>query len=109
MKHALPNSTQVRAQLRFAEWKILKPNSIDWWSFVQSKQQQRWLWHAIDYNSGAVLAYVLAPHHDEAFVKLKALLEPFEIAHFSSDGWGAYERHLDADIHMIGKRNTQLY
>ena len=26
-------------------------------SFVQSKQQQRWLWHAIDHNSGAVLAY----------------------------------------------------
>jgi insertion element IS1 protein InsB len=43
------------------------------WSFVQSKQQQRWLWHAIDHNSGVVLAYVLAPHHDEAFLKLKAL------------------------------------
>ena len=77
------------------------------WSFVQSKQQQRWLWHAIDHNSGAVLAYVLAPHHDEAFVKLKALLEPFEITHFYSDGWGAYERHLDAAIHLIGKCNTQ--
>lgn len=77
------------------------------WSFVQSKQQQRWLWHAIDHNSGVVLAYVLAPRHDEAFVKLKALLEPFEITHFYSDGWGAYERHLDTAIHMIGKRNTQ--
>ena len=48
-------------------------------------------------------------HHDEAFVKLKALLEPFEITHFYSDGWGAYERHLDTAIHLIGKRNTQLY
>ncbi|WP_289501235.1 IS1 family transposase [Gloeocapsopsis sp. IPPAS B-1203] len=74
---------------------------------MQSKQQQRWLWHAIDHNSGVVLAYVLAPRHDEAFVKLKALLEPFEITHFYSDGWGAYERHLDTAIHMIGKRNTQ--
>ena len=77
------------------------------WSFVQSKQQQRWLWHAIDHSSGAVLAYVLAPHHDEAFVKLKALLKPFKITHFYSDGWGAYERHLDAAIHLIGKCNTQ--
>ena len=40
-------------------------------------------------------------------MKLKALLEPFKITHFYSDGWGAYERHLDAAIHMIGKRNTQ--
>lgn len=35
--------------------------------------QQRWLWDAIDHHSGAVLAYVLAAHEDEAFVKLKGL------------------------------------
>jgi len=33
-----------------------------------------WLWHAINHNTRALLAYVLAPHHDEAFLKLKALL-----------------------------------
>jgi insertion element IS1 protein InsB len=77
------------------------------WSFVQSKQHWRWLWHAIDKGSGVVLAYVLAPHHDEAFVKLKALLEAFGVTHFYSDGWGADSRHLDADVHTIGKRNTQ--
>jgi len=27
------------------------------WSFVQNKKQQRWLWHAVDHNTGAVLAY----------------------------------------------------
>lgn len=26
------------------------------WSFVQSKKQQRWLWHAIAHHTGAVLA-----------------------------------------------------
>ena len=52
------------------------------WSFVQSKLQQRWLWHAIDHATGTVLAYVLAPHHDEAFLQLKALLTPFKITHF---------------------------
>jgi insertion element IS1 protein InsB len=41
-----------------------------------------WLWHAIDHHSGAVLAYVLAAHEDEAFVKLKGLLEPFGITQF---------------------------
>jgi insertion element IS1 protein InsB len=77
------------------------------WSFVGSKLQQRWLWHAIDHHSGEILAYVLATHEDEAFVKLKDLLEPFGITQFYTDAWGAYERHLDPDEHIVGKRNTQ--
>jgi len=40
------------------------------WSFVGSKKQQRWLWHAIDRVTGRVLAYVLAPHKDQTLVKL---------------------------------------
>ena len=77
------------------------------WSFVASKQQQRWLWHGIDHSSGEVLAYVLASHADEAFLKLKSLLEPFGIMQFYTDGWGAYERHLESSLHTVGKRNTQ--
>jgi IS1 transposase/Domain of unknown function (DUF4351) len=38
---------------------------------------------------------------------LKALLEPFGIMQFYSDGWGAYERHIDPVFHTVGKRNTQ--
>jgi insertion element IS1 protein InsB len=77
------------------------------WSFVESKLQQRWLWHAIDHHSREILAYVLATHEDEAFVKRKDLLEPFGITQFYTDAWGAYERHLDPDEHIVGKRNTQ--
>ncbi len=62
------------------------------WSFVQSKKQQRWLWSAIDHRTGKMLAYVLAPHEDAALVKLKQLLHPFGLAHFYTDGWGAYLR-----------------
>ena len=40
------------------------------WSWVQAKQQQRWLWHAIDHASGEVLADVLAPHEDSALATL---------------------------------------
>ena len=53
------------------------------------------------------MAYVLATHEDAAFVKLKDLLEPFGITQFYTDGWGAYERHLDPGEHTVGKRNTQ--
>jgi insertion element IS1 protein InsB len=77
------------------------------WSFVGKKQDQRWLWHAIDHWSGRVLAYVFGRRKDEVFLKLKALLEPFGISRYHTDDWGAYTRHLTADEHTPGKRNTQ--
>jgi len=77
------------------------------WSFVGSKRQQRWLWHAIDHQTGQVLAYVLAPHVDAALLQLQALLTPFGIEQFYTDSWGAYLRYLDPSKHTIGKANTQ--
>jgi IS1 family transposase len=77
------------------------------WSFVKSKQQQRWLWQAVDHVTGEVLAYVLSSHEDRAFLELKSLLQPFGIQHFYTDGWGTYERHIDKEQHTIGKRYTQ--
>jgi len=77
------------------------------WSFVGNKGNPRWLWHAIDHHTGAVLAYVFGRRKDEVFLRLKALLEPFGLTRFYTDHWGAYTRHLDADVHSPGKRNTQ--
>ena len=77
------------------------------WSFVGKKQDQRWLWHAIDHWSGAVLAYVFGRRKDEVFLQLKGLLEPFGITRYHTDHWGAYTRHLDPQEHTLGKRHTQ--
>lgn len=77
------------------------------WSFVGKKQEQRWLWHAIDHWTGTVLAYVFGRRTDEVFAQLKALLEPFGIRHFHTDDWGAYGRHLKPEVHTPGKWNTQ--
>jgi insertion element IS1 protein InsB len=77
------------------------------WSYVGKKDNQRWLWHAIDCATGSVLAYVLGPREDQAFMELKGLLEPFGVSRFYTDGWGAYQRHLDPEQHIIGKQNTQ--
>lgn len=77
------------------------------WSFVGSKKNQRWLWHAIDHHSGKVLAYVFGARKDEVFLQLKTLLEPFGITRFYTDGWGAYERHLEKELHQVGKQNIQ--
>ena len=77
------------------------------WSFVGKKKEQRWLWHAVDHRTGKVLAYAFGGRKDAVFLKLKSLLEPFGIKRFYTDGWGAYERHLDRSLHFPGKRNTQ--
>jgi insertion element IS1 protein InsB len=77
------------------------------WSFVGDKGHQRWLWHAIDHHSGAILAYVLGTHTDTVFVKLKQLLAPFGITRFYTDDWGTYQRNLIPQHHTTGKENTQ--
>lgn len=93
--------------VRLCQWEDIEAELDEMWSFVGSKQHQRWLWHAIDHITGEVLAYVLAGHKDTAFLELKALLEPFGITQFYTDGWGAYERHLEPVFHTVGKANTQ--
>lgn len=77
------------------------------WSFVQKKQNQRWLWHAIDHDSGKVLAYTFGDRKDAVFLELKKLLDPFGVNHYYTDDWGAYKRHLPPEKLEIGKRNTQ--
>jgi insertion element IS1 protein InsB len=97
-----PNKVIVKIQ------RVVDEAELDeMWSYVGSKDGPRWLWHAIDHESGKVLAYVFGDHKDAVFLKLKALLEPFGITRFYTDDWGAYERHLSSEEHVIGKRNTQ--
>jgi insertion element IS1 protein InsB len=76
------------------------------WSYVEKKTVPRWLWHAIDHQTGKVLAYVFGRRTDEAFLQLKALLEPFRITRYHTDYWGAYTRHLDPAEHNPSKRHT---
>lgn len=77
------------------------------WSYVRSKKNPRWLWHAIDRSTGQVLAYVFGRGKDEVFLELKKLLLPFGIKRYCTDGWEGYERHLPAQAHEIGQHKTQ--
>lgn len=77
------------------------------WSFVGKKKNQRWLWHAIDHDTGVIIAYILGQHNDEVLLKLKELLKPFSIKRYYVDGWGGYDRHINSEQLFIGKTNTQ--
>jgi insertion element IS1 protein InsB len=108
---AVLNPDQVEVEILRAEElderRGLSSELDEMWSFVARKSNPRWLWHAIDHHTGAVLAYVFGRRKDEVFLKLKALLEPFGITRYYTDGWGAYERHIEAEQHTVGKDNTQ--
>ena len=98
-------------------WEILswdeaeEAEADEMWSFVQNKDNQRWLWYAIDHNTREVLAYVFGKREidgkNKAFLELKTLLEPFGITTFYTDGLRTYERNLEGFRHIISKKNTQ--
>ena len=87
--------------------RVEEAEADEMWSFVGKKAAPRWLWQALDHRTGTVLADVFGRREDQAFLELKALLEPFGIRRFVTDGWGAYRRHLDPAEHEVGKRFTQ--
>lgn len=93
---------QIEVEIRLAsevESGIAESELDEMWSYVGKKANQRWLWQ--------VLAYTFGQRKDEVFLLLTKLLEPFGIKRYCTDGWGAYERHLSAENHEIGKQKTQ--
>ena len=102
MRGVSPDVIEVRFQ------RVVDESEVDeMWSYVGSKENQRWLWHAIDHKTGVILAYVFGSRKDEVFLKLKEKLEPFGISRFLTDNLGTYERHLDPQGHETGKENLQ--
>jgi insertion element IS1 protein InsB len=49
---------------------------------------------------------VFGRRKNTVFLKLKALLEPFGIRRYDTEGGGVYERHVEAEKHTVGKANT---
>ena len=109
MQHLAPEHVEVeicRAD-ELAQRRGLTSELDEMWSYVGKKAGPRWLWHAIDHYSGTVLAYVFGRRQDTVFLELQDLLAPFGITRFYTDGWGAYERHLPPERHVVGKQYTQ--
>ena len=77
------------------------------WSYVQNKKEQRWLWYALDKATSRVVAYTFGPRADSTLKSLLAKLKDFRITLYFTDGWGSYERLLEQEKHVVGKRYTQ--
>ena len=77
------------------------------WSFVHDKSNQRWLWLAVNHDTGDILAYTFGRRKDEVFKEFQKLLDPFGITIFYTDDWGSYEHNIPTKNHTVGKNNTQ--
>jgi len=78
------------------------------WSFVFSKDNQRWLWLAVDHDTRVIIAFAFGRRKDEVFITFQDLLTPFSISIFYTDDWGSYKLNITQVQHIIGKRNTQI-
>ncbi len=76
-------------------------------SFVGKKIYQRWLWHAIDHQTGTILAFVIGRREDRMFLQLKRLLKPFRITTFYTDKLKTYERNLTEGERIVSKYKMQ--
>ena len=101
----LPNAENVKVDI--VKYSESDAELDEIWSFVQNKDNPRWLWLAICHETRVVLAFVFGRRTDKVFLKLKAALSPFGIKTFYTDDWGAYSRKLPVEKHIIGKTNTQ--
>lgn len=79
-----PEQVEVDICLIQPPEKVERPESEldEMWSYVGKKDNPRWLWHAIDHQSGKVLAYVFGARKDKVFLELKACYSPSELLIF---------------------------
>jgi len=78
----------------------------EFWSFVETKSNQRWTWFAMDKKSGIILAWHNGKRTNDDFKSLLILLSGIPINRYYTDDWGAYSSLLPQNKHVIGKDQT---
>jgi insertion element IS1 protein InsB len=77
------------------------------WSYVGKKENQRWLWSAIDAATGCVLAFALGRRTNDTLEKLLSKLEVFNIRTYYTDNLQGYSSLLPKEKHVVGKEYMQ--
>ena len=85
----------------------MEAEADEMWSYYYSKENQDWLWWAVDHKTNVPLAFTFGTRE---YCNLDVLLEelkPFKIHIFYTDGNFAYNNRIPAENLTIGKKNTQ--
>ena len=86
---------------------VISAEMDEMWSFCHDKQNQIWLWWAVDHETNTPLAYVFGTREYKYLDKLLELLKPFNIGTVYADNNFAYERRITDKTLISGKTNTQ--
>jgi len=60
----------------------------EFWSFVGSKDNQRWTWYAMDKDSGIIVAWHNGKRTDADFLELLDHMKEIPVACYYTDDWG---------------------
>lgn len=79
------------------------------WSYVQKKGNPRWLWWVEDHDTGEIVAFLFGRRTNASFRRLLSLLAEsgIVVSRWFTDYWWAYHDILPAEIHQVGKDQTQ--
>ena len=78
------------------------------WSYYRNKNNQVWLWWAIDHNTHTPLAFTFGTREHKYLDELTNLLKPFNIKTVFADNNFAYKDKISEKILVTGKKNTQV-
>jgi insertion element IS1 protein InsB len=93
--------TEVRLRIR------LEADEI--WSYGQKKGNPRWLWWVEDQATGEIVAFLFGRRTNASFRRLLKLLAEsgIVVSRWFTDYWWASHDLLPAEIHPVGKDQTQ--
>jgi IS1 family transposase len=79
------------------------------WSFVQNKNNQRWLWIALCRRTRQIVAYYIGDRSKKSCKKLwNNIPESYKKCYSFSDFWDAYEKVFPKELHQsVGKETGQ--
>lgn len=78
----------------------------EFWSFVESKSNQRWTWYAMEKQTGIIIAWHNGKRTDNDLKILLDYMSEIPVNYYYTDDWGAYERLLPNHQHIVGKDET---
>jgi len=79
----------------------------EFWSFVGSKANQRWLWYSFDPGSKKIISYQPGRRTDDTCQKLLKKLEGCQVLQYCTDEWESCQIFLPSTHHWVGKDLTQ--
>ena len=86
---------------------VISAEMDEMWSFCHDKQNQIWLWWAVEHETNTPLAYVFGTREYKNLDELLELLRFFNIGTVYADNNFAYESRIFDKTLISGKKNTQ--